>query len=154
MSIPHGHTHPSVPYAHHGSPVRSAQAPSLPSKSPLHPLVSSGLMPRDLHMCTCTHMTLRAHGLSWCLWVSHIYRLMATLVLGSQATYFCWLVQLDNSLQWHIVVWTLTCWGCWHPRHKALCNLWFKSSCWHLDVNTHSCMQKRVPLHQANRDGH
>lgn len=25
-------------------------------------------------------------------------------------------------------------------------NLWSKSSCWHLDLHTHSCMQKRVPL--------
>lgn len=40
---------------------------------------------------------------------------------------------------------SLTCWGCWHPRHGGLGNLWFKSSCWHLDVNAHSCMQKRVP---------
>lgn len=77
LSIGQGqeHVHPSQTHTcppqspTHNVDPQQGQTPSLPSNSPLHPLVSSCLMPWDLHthVCTCTHMTLRPHGLfnSW-----------------------------------------------------------------------------------------
>lgn len=73
-SLTDTHTCPPVPYAHCGSPV--SQTPSLPSDSPLHPLVSSCLMPRDwpTHEHLHTHDSESPWSLQELTWISWCFQ--------------------------------------------------------------------------------